>query len=110
MSDEAAKNPTDGTVISFEDVFAAEDGRQFIISTTENPIFARNVTGAARAGQCLGKMSDNTAQQISQDFSHTATTPATTSQSDSDGQFDVRHGKGRAIGSEKTVGNRSVGS
>ena len=54
------------TVNSFEDMSVAEDGRQFIISTTGV------VTVAAGAAQGMGQMSDDTAQQILQHNSNTS--------------------------------------
>ena len=72
MSQEASQDRCEKTANSFEDVSVAEDGRQFIISTTGVVICARNVTAAAGAAQGMGQMSDDTAQQILQCNSNTS--------------------------------------
>ena len=64
-SQDTLQDGDEKTVNTFEDISVAEDGRQFIISTTGDRIFARKITAAAGAAQCLGQMSDDTAQQIS---------------------------------------------
>merc|ERR1711939_492724 len=51
----------------FENVLAGEASRQVIVSTTGIRISASTVTTEARAMQCLGRLSDTSISQISQD-------------------------------------------
>ena len=102
MADKASTTPRDRKAGSFEDISLGEDGRHFIVSTKGDQISARKITLEARAGQCLGYMSEETAQQISRDLSHIATNPVTKPQPDIHGPFEARHGKGRDLGLENT--------
>lgn len=51
----------------FEDVSAAKDAHQLIISTLGDLILAKQVTAGLRADQWLGQVSDTTVQQLSRD-------------------------------------------
>jgi dihydroxyacetone kinase len=83
MSQDTPQDSDEKTVSTYDDVSVAEDGRQFIISTSGDTIFARKVAAAARAVQCLGQMSDETAQLIS----NTSTVVSTLGR---DAQFETR--------------------
>lgn len=50
----------------FEEVSAAEDAHQVVISTNGDLILAKRVTAAVRARQWLGQMTDLSLQQLSQ--------------------------------------------
>jgi hypothetical protein len=87
MSQDAPQDGDEKTVNSLDDVSVAEDGRQFIISTTGVIIRARKVTAAPGAAQCMGQMSDDTAQQILQYSSNTSAMVSALSQ---DTQLEMR--------------------
>ena len=90
MSYNALATADPKTVNSFEDVSVEEDGRQFILSTTGDLILARKVTTATRAVQCLGQVSDETAQQISKDSSHISNMLSRASYPGGDEQIETR--------------------
>lgn len=91
MSQDTLQDGGEKTVNTFEDISVAEDGRQFIISTTGDRIFARKITAAAGAAQCLGQMSDDTAQHISECISeHISNTSPAVSALGRDAQLETR--------------------
>lgn len=51
--------------IVLEDVSAAQDAHQVIVSTSGNPVSATRVSAETRALQWAGQMSDDTVQQLS---------------------------------------------
>ncbi|KAF2802726.1 uncharacterized protein BDZ99DRAFT_468700 [Mytilinidion resinicola] len=60
----AAKHIDEARTNVFEDVSAAEDAHQVIVSTFGDLISAKRVTAGVRATQLLGQMSDATLQQL----------------------------------------------
>ena len=50
----------------FEDISAAHDARQAIVSTSGDPIFARQISAGAGALQILGHVSDTSFQLLLQ--------------------------------------------
>jgi hypothetical protein len=54
--------------IVLEDVSAAHDAYQIIVSTSGNPISAKRVSAETRALQCTGQMSEATIQKLSQNL------------------------------------------
>ena len=56
----------------FDDVSAAEDAHQLVVSTLGDLISAMRVSAGARSAQWLGQMSDASLQQLSRDRGHLA--------------------------------------
>ncbi|RDL32368.1 Uncharacterized protein BP5553_08824 [Venustampulla echinocandica] len=78
----------------FEDVTMSDDSRQVIVSTIGDLITARRITAGDRSLQCLGQMSDDSVQQISQSHLHIATGKPQGLQAASDAPFENRYGTG----------------
>ena len=53
--------------VHFENVLAAEDAQQVIVSTMQKGVFGRNLTVKAKGNQLLGQMADSSVHQLSKD-------------------------------------------
>ncbi|RMZ91198.1 hypothetical protein DV736_g1556, partial [Chaetothyriales sp. CBS 134916] len=80
----------------FEDVRAADDGHQLILSTIGDLISAKRVTLGARSTQWLGQMSDSSLQQLSKDRGVMASSEVDVEKGR---HFENRHGVGRTANS-----------
>jgi hypothetical protein len=81
----------------FEDISAAEESNQVVISTIGDLIFARRVSAAANAIQLVGQMSDASLQQFSRDRGiayRAATEKAMEQQSEMVAKFQEQYGAG----------------
>ena len=76
----------------FEDVSMADDGHQVIVSTLGDLILARRVTAGARSMQLMGQMSDDSLQQLSQNFGQASQEKR--AKLDAGSEFTERYGEG----------------
>lgn len=81
--------------IVLEDVSAASDASQVIMSAHNNPISARRVSAEARAAQWTGQMADASIQQLSRDRGNVLRT-VSESQGENAASFGA-YGPGRTI-------------
>lgn len=84
----------------FEDVLAAREAHQLIVSTLGDLISAKRVTAELASTQWLGQMSDPTVQQLSKDQvsrSRAVTDKAVEPQSESGVNFADQYGRGRRL-------------
>ena len=89
---EASERSQQDRINIFEDVSMADDGQQVIVSTLGDLIVARRVTAGARSMQLMGQMSDDSLQQLSQNFGHG--TAEKEKKEDAGGGFKERYGEG----------------
>jgi Sec-independent protein translocase protein TatA len=78
----------------FEDVSMTDDGHQVIVSTIGDLVSARRVTAGARSLQCLGQMSDESLQLLSQHHSQVGAEKGSDPRTGTDTQFEGRYGVG----------------
>jgi hypothetical protein len=53
--------------VYFENVLAAEDAQQVVVSTIQKSVYGKDLAVKARGSQLLGQMADSSVQRLSQD-------------------------------------------
>lgn len=77
----------------FQDISAAIDAQQVIVTTRGGLISATKVTAGVRASQWLGQMADASLQQVSQDR-RLGSTDSIQQGRKTDSRFETQHGTG----------------
>jgi hypothetical protein len=86
----------------FENVVAAKDSRQVVVSTAEVPIFAKEVRVGPRGSQCLGQLPNEFMQQWSKDCGQPSKQDSANAEIPSL-DFEIRHSVGKSLESGSTV-------
>lgn len=95
---QAAEVAEKARINTMEDIAAAEDSRQVLVSTIGDLIAAHRVTAGARSLQCIGQMSDETLQQMARIHDVTSADFAQPT-AESRQARDTYNGLGRTLGS-----------
>lgn len=94
LEDRRGHNPS----VDFENITAADDALQVVVSTTNNSVRGRDIHTQTRAGHILGAMSDATLQRLSEDRTKVMLNAGADTTAAGSRQVVKSYGPGRTLG------------